>query len=249
MTCISWHSSMLYFTLYFKNLKKTFFEIKSLSTQTGFFIILKFGLWVSLFFFPGDNTFVRLSSIPVFSNEVSPMRMLYVEDIAPNVERWACVWTRGNSMSPAVLVMWKSPKMWLLRKRKWQLCTLGNKEHNPAISKHHWWGLCLWQLAAGRLTGEGAGDLIPTTLPAREVAWVQWFLQVSLRPFPNISPKLFASGTCSFSSPQEGVTSIADCAWSKGSSEVACRAFLLKDSRNPRGFYTPETSRLYYDIN
>lgn len=203
-----------------------FFKIKSLSTQTAFFIIFKFGLWFSFFFFPCNNTFMLLPSIPAFFNEVSPMRMLYVEDVAPNVEQW--VWILDNSMSPAVLIMWKSPKMWLLRKRKWQLCMLGNKKHNPGISQHRWWGLCLWELADGQLAGGGVGDPIPTTLPGREVTWAEWFLQVSLRAFPSISPRLFASGTCSFSSPQEGVTSIANGARGKGSCEVACLAFLLK---------------------
>lgn len=74
-------NSLLYFTLYFKNLKNIFQNKNPFYTNWFlYYFFIKFGLWFSHLFFLSNNTFVLLLSVAAFFREVSPMRMLYIED-------------------------------------------------------------------------------------------------------------------------------------------------------------------------
>lgn len=72
---------------------------------------------------------------PAFLSGVSPMRMLYIEDIAPYVQQLACVQVLNSSMSSAVLVIWNSPKMWLLREKKMTTLDVRSQAEQPRYIK------------------------------------------------------------------------------------------------------------------
>lgn len=84
------HNSMLFFTLYFQNLKKKNpdFQIKTFLHKVVYLVFLNLGSDAACSFF---QVITLLFYFPAFLSGVSPMRMLYIEDIAPNIEQLARV--------------------------------------------------------------------------------------------------------------------------------------------------------------
>lgn len=154
------------------------------------------------------------------------------------------MWIPDNSLSYTVLIMWKSLNMWLLREWKYQLWMLGSKKQNPGMAESHWWGLCLWNSAGGWASGRAFHGLHSNSIArwGKQVSVVASASSLACPPqlsLQDLLPQFLQPSGRSYS-----------CAPGKGSCEVACLAFSLKELiRNSGDFNIPETIRLCYDTD
>lgn len=99
--------------------------------------------------------------------------------------------------------MWKSPKMWLLKKRKWQLWMFGSRRQNPGMAESRWWGLCLWNSAGGWAHSRAFHELHSNSA-------ARWRKQVNAVASASslACPPQHLSFCLSFYSPQAGVPAV-----------------------------------------